>query len=138
MKTLILTLSLALSSFVAFGQTIVQAQKTNEGVDICFHKQINIKGYAFANLLGRCAWDPALNGMYLSLIAVSENPTEEADRIDLANIRDVKLVQNKSEQAQITVIQDTMDADGNVKQVTKVIYVRSVDADKGTFSVNIK
>ncbi len=138
MKKFIIAALLALASLTAFGQTVVQAEKTNEGADLCFHKQIQLKGYAYANVIGRCAWDPALNGMNLSIVAVTEDPTQDAHKIELDYIRDVKLVQNKSEQAQITVIQDTMNENGDVRQIKKVIYVRAIDAKKGTFSVNIK
>jgi hypothetical protein len=134
MKAFIATLILA-SSFSAFAQQIITAEKKSDGADICFYKQIQLKGYSYANLIGRCAWDPAMNGMELSLVAVPEDPNQEAHTLSLDNIRDVKLVQNKSLQLQATVIQDDMDADGNIKQKTKVIYVRAVDAEKGLFSV---
>lgn len=138
MKKLILASLFALASLTAFGQTIVTAEKTTEGAELCFLKQVQIKGYAYANIIGRCAWDPALNGMSLSLVAQPEDPSMEAHKIELDYIRDVKVVQNKSLQAQITVVQDTMNENGDVRQIKKVIYVRSVDAAKGTFSVNIK
>lgn len=138
MKKLTLALCLALASISAFAQTIVTAEKTNEDVELCFHKQVQIKGYAFANIVGKCAWDPAMNGMVLTLVAVSEDPTAEADKIDLGYIRNVTVVQNKNAQAQISIVQDDMDEEGNVIQKKRVIYVRSVDAKKGTFSVVTK
>lgn len=131
---LILSIALTLISSLAFAQEVIKATKTSEGQDLCYFKQIQLKGYAYANLIGRCAWDPALNGMNLSLVAQPEEPVE-ADLIELDYIRDVKLVQTKSGQAQITVVQDSMKDDGTVFQIKKVIYVRSIDPKKGTFSI---
>lgn len=119
-------------------QTIVTAEKNGSDADLCFYKQVQIKGYAFANLVGRCAWDPAMNGMQLSLVAVPEDPTQEADKIDLAYIRNVSLVQNKDKQLQISVSADTMNEEGNILQKKNVIYVKSVDGRKGTFSIVTK
>lgn len=131
---LLLSFVLTALAASAFSQEVVKATKTTEGQDICFYKQIQLKGYAYANIIGRCAWDPAMNGMNLSLVAQPEEPIE-ADLVELDYIRDVKLVENKSSQAQITVVQDSMKEDGTVFQIKKVIYVRSVDPKKGTFSI---
>ena len=131
---LMLTLALTILASAAFAQEVVTATKTTEGQEICFFKQVQLKGYAYANIIGRCAWDPALNGMSLSIVAQPEEPVE-ADLIELDYIRDVKLVQNKSQQVQITVVQDSMKEDGTVFQIKKVIYVKSVDPKKGTFSI---
>ena len=139
MKQLLIAGLLTLSTFSAFGQAIsLRADIDNQDADICFYKQVNIKSYIYANLVGRCAWDPAMNGMSLSLTAVGEDPSVDAHRIELANIRDVKLVQQKAGQLQISVISDTMNDEGAVLQKKSVIYVRSVDAKKGIFSINKK
>jgi hypothetical protein len=136
MKQLLITFSF-LISLSSFAQTIVTAEKKNEGADLCFHKQVQLKGYAFANIIGRCAWDPAMNGMYLTLVAVPEDPSEDAHTLTLENVRDVKVVQNMSQQLQITVVQDNFDANENIVQKTKVIYVRAVNPKKAQFSVKL-
>jgi hypothetical protein len=135
MKNFILALTLLFIALSAYSQTILKAEKSNLDADLCFYKQVELKGYIYANLVGRCAWDPAMNGMTLSLIAVPENMMEDAHRIELGYIRDVKLVQNKSQQLQISIVSDNMKPDGDIFQENKVIYVRSVDPKKATFSV---
>jgi hypothetical protein len=134
MKNLLVCIALSFSS-VSFAQQLVTAEKNSEGADLCYLKQIQLKGYAYANIIGRCAWDPAMNGMNLTLVAVPEDPTKEADTVSLDNVRDVRLVQNKEKQLQVTVVQDTFDAKDNVIQKTKVIYVRSVNPEKALFSI---
>jgi hypothetical protein len=134
MKTLLVCIALTLSS-LSFAQQLVTAEKNNEGADLCYLKQIQLKGYAFANNIGRCAWDPAMNGMSLTLVAVPEDPTKDADTISLDYVRNVKLVQNKEKQLQVTFVQDTFDAKDNVIQKTKVIYVCSVHPEKALFSI---
>jgi len=134
MKNLLVCIALSFSS-VSFAQQLVTAEKNSEGADLCYLKQIQLKGYAYANIIGRCAWDPAMNGMSLTLVAVPEDPTKEADTVSLDYVRDVKLVQNKEKQLQVTVVQDTFDAKDNVIQKTKVIYVRSVNPEKALFSI---
>lgn len=138
MKNTIIALTLSLLAFSAFSQSIVKAEKSSEDADLCFYKQVQLKGYAFANIVGRCAWDPAMNGMSLSLVAVPEDMMEEAHRVELGYIRHVKLVQNKSQQLQITTVSDNMNENGDVFQETKVVYVRVVEPKKGTFSVVTK
>lgn len=132
---LVLFSSISISSFA---QSVVTATKTTEYADLCFFKQVQMKGYAYANIIGRCAWDPALNGMSLSLVAQPEDPSQEASRIDLAYVRDVKIVQNKSQQIQMTVAIDDMNENGDVITKTKVVYVRSTNVDLRTFSLVIK
>ncbi len=134
----LLTVISMIASFSALAQTVVTAEKTEQDVDLCYYKQVKIGNYAFANLIGRCAWDPALNGMNLSLVSVSEDPMQPAHKIDLENVRAVSLVQQNEGQLQITVKVDDMDQDGNVSQKQKVIYVRSIDMEKGTFSKTTK
>ena len=134
MKTLLVCIALTLSS-ISFAQQLVTAEKNNEGSDLCYFKQIQLKGYAYANIIGRCAWDPAMNGMSLLLVAVPEDPTKDAETVSLDNVRSVRLVQNKEKQLQVTVVQDTFDAKDNVIQKTKVIYVRSVNPEKALFSI---
>ena len=124
-----------LISISSFAQNIVTAEKNSEGADLCFHRQVQLKGYAYANIIGRCAWDPGMNGMNLTLVAVPEDPTEEAHTLTLDYIRDVKVVQNESQQLQITVVQDNFDANENIIQKKKVIYVRAVDPKKAQFSL---
>lgn len=138
MKKTILALALVTLSFASMAQTIVTAEKNNDDAALCFYKQVELKGYAFANLVGKCAWDPAMNGMNLSLVAVTEDPTEDAHRIELGYIRNVDLVQNKSGQLQISISQDNFDRNDNQISVKKVIYVRSVSPAKATFSVVTK
>ncbi len=136
MKYLFTALVFALS-LSSFAQNIVTAEKNNEGSDICFHKQVQMNGYVYANILGRCAWDPAMNGMQLSLVAVTDDPTEDAHSLSLDNVRTVKSITNKAGQVQITVVQDTFGSDDNIIQKTKVIYVRSVNPKKAQFSVKL-
>jgi hypothetical protein len=136
MKQFFITLGF-LISFSSFAQNIVTAEKNNEGADLCFHKQVQLEGYAYANIIGRCAWDPAMNGMYLTVVAVPEDPTQDAHTLALDNVRDVKVVQNKSQQLQITVVQDNFDSNENVVQKIKVIYVRTVNPKKAQFSIKL-
>jgi hypothetical protein len=139
MKQLLMAGLMTLCTLTAFGQAVsVRAEKDNRDADLCFYKQVNLKGYMYANLVGRCAWDPAMNGMFLSLTSVGEDPTQDAHKIELTNVRDVKLVQQKEGQLQISVLSDTMDDEGNILQKKSVIYVRSVDAKRGIFSINQK
>lgn len=137
MKKMI-AMALVTLSLSSFAQTIVKAEKTNQDADLCFYKQVELKGYAYANLIGKCAWDPAMNGLNLSLVAVTEDPTEDAQRIELGYIRNVDLVQNKSGQLQISISQDNFDRNDNPVSIKKVIYVRSVSPAAGTFSVITK
>jgi hypothetical protein len=136
MKKFLVTI-LLLMSYSSFSQSIITADKTNEDADLCFYKQVQLKGYAYANIIGRCAWDPAMNGMFLRLVAVPENPTEEAHALNLDNVREVRLVENKLGQIQISVVQDNFDSSGNVIQNKKVIYVRSLFPKKALFSVKL-
>ncbi len=138
MKKMMIAIALVTLSLSSFAQTIVKAEKTNQDADLCFYKQVELKGYAYANLVGKCAWDPAMNGLNLSLVAVTEDPTEDAQRIELGYIRHVDLVQNKSGQLQISISQDNLDRNDNLVSIKKVIYVRSVNPAKGTFSVVTK
>jgi hypothetical protein len=139
MRQLLIAGLMTLSTLTAYGQAVsVRAEKDGRDADICFYKQVNLKGYMYANLVGRCAWDPAMNGMYLSLTSVGEDPTQDAHRIELTNVRDVKLVQQKQGQLQISVLSDAMNEEGDILQKKSVIYVRSVDAKKGIFSINQK
>lgn len=36
-------------------QSMVTATKTQDDLDLCYMKQLSLKGYAYANLIGRCA-----------------------------------------------------------------------------------
>jgi Tfp pilus assembly protein PilE len=135
MKNLMLALTLLFIALSAYSQSIVRAEKNSTDADLCFYQQVQLKGYVYANLIGRCAWDPAMNGMTLSLVAVPEDVMEEAHKIELGYIRNVKLVQNKSQQLQISIILDNMKESGEVFQENKVTYVRAVDSKKATFSV---
>ena len=92
LSLLFLTCTLALP---AQAQNVIQAEKTMEGVDLCYFKQLQLTGYAYANLIGRCAWDPALNGMQLTLVAMPEDPTQEGQKVEISNVRDVILAQSK-------------------------------------------
>jgi hypothetical protein len=78
-----------------------------------------------------------MNGMSLSLVAVPEDSTSDAHTLALDYIRDVKVVQNKSQQIQITVVQDFFDNDEKIVQKTRVIYVRAVNPKKAQFSVKL-
>ncbi|GEM_PF-4307765 len=138
MKKIIFTLMVLTLSLAASAQSVVTAEKNNQDAELCFYKQVAMKGYAYVNLVGKCAWDPAMNGLNLSLVAVSEDPTEDAQRIELGYIRNVDLVQNKSGQLQISISSDNFDSNDNTITVKQVIYVRSVNPAKGTFSVVTK
>lgn len=139
MRTLLATVLLFAFSMTAMAQSVVTAEKAdNKDAALCFYKQVKLKGYLYANLIGHCAWDPAMNGLSLSLVAVSEDPMEEAQKIELDYISNVNLVENKSGQLQISVSQDSLDSEDNRKSVKKVIYVKSVSPAKGTFSIAIK
>jgi hypothetical protein len=138
MKKTLLALALVTLSMTSMAQNVVTAEKNNQDAELCFYKQVSLKGYAYVNLVGKCAWDPAMNGLNLSMVAVSEDPTEDAQRIELGYIRNVDLVQNKSGQIQISISQDNFDRNDNPVSIKKVIYVRSVNPAKGTFSVVTK
>jgi hypothetical protein len=127
-----------LLSFTANAQNIVTATKTQDDLDLCFMKQLPLKGYAYANLIGRCAWDPAMNGMQLTLVAMPEDPMAEGQKIEIDNIRDVARAQSNGSVIELSMVQDTMDAEGNVFQIRKSISIRSLDPKKGTFRINSK
>ncbi len=135
LSLLSLTCTLALP---AQAQNVIQAEKTMEGVDLCYFKQLQLTGYAYANLIGRCAWDPAMNGMQLTLVAMPEDPMQDGQKIELDNVRDVVRAQSNGNTIQYSVVQDTMDAEGNITQLRKTITVRSVDPKKGTFRITPK
>jgi len=137
MNKILLVFCVALLSMGVSAQAIIRAARATDGIDLCFHKQVQMKNYAYANIIGKCAWDPAMNGMNLTLVAVSEDRSKESHRLNLDNIRDVVKVENQGKAAQITVIQDTFDANDNVIQIIKVITVKSINKF-GTFSIDIK
>ncbi len=136
MKTLILASFLL--SLTSQAQNIVTATKTQDGIDLCYFKQLQIKGYAYANLIGRCAWDPAMNGMLLTLVAMPEDPTADGQKIELDHVRDVVRARSNGNRIEFSVVQDTMDAEGSVTQLTKTLIVRSLNPKKGTFRITPK
>ncbi len=137
MKTSLVITALLLS-FTANAQTIVTATKTQDDLDLCFLKQLPLKGYAYANLIGKCAWDPAMNGMLLTLVAMPEDPMAEGQKIEIDNIRDVVHARSNGNVIELSMAQDTMDAEGNVSQIRNSVSVRSLDPKKGTFRINSK
>jgi hypothetical protein len=122
-------------SLSAQAQNIVTATKTQEDLDLCYFKQLPLKGYAYANLIGRCAWDPAMNGMRLTLVAMPEDPNEDGQKIELDYIRDVVRAQSKGNGIEFSVVQDSMDAEGKVFQLKKTSHVRALNPKKGTFRI---
>jgi len=138
MKTAILTLSALFLCLNAQAQKIVTATKTQDDLDLCYMKQLSLKGYAYANLIGRCAWDPAMNGMQLTLVAMPEDPMQDGQKIELDYVRDVVRAQSKGNVIQFSVVQDTLDAAGKVVTLGKTITVRSLDPKKGTFRITPK
>jgi hypothetical protein len=135
MKASLFLIATLFLSLATHAQTIVTATKTQDDLDLCYMKQLSIQGYAYANLIGRCAWDPAMNGMQLTLVAMPEDPMQSGHKIELDNVRDVVRAQSNGKAIQFSVVQDTMDAEGNITQLGKTITVRSIDPKKGTFRV---
>jgi hypothetical protein len=131
----ILILAPLFLSLSAQAQNIVTATKTQEGLDLCYFKQLPLKGYAYANLIGRCAWDPAMNGMQLTLVAMPEDPNEDGQKIELDYVRSVVRAQSKGNLIQFSVVQDSMDAEGKVVQLGKTTYIRALNPKKGTFRI---
>ena len=130
-----LILASLLFSLTTQAQNVVTATKTQEGLDLCYFKQLQLKGYAYANLIGRCAWDPAMNGMQLTLIAMPEDPTEDGQKIELDTVRDVARVQTRGNKVEVTLVQDTLDAEGSVIQKRKLLEIRSLNPKTGTFRI---
>jgi hypothetical protein len=116
---------------------VLTAEKSNEGVDLCYYKQLSLAGYAFANLIGRCAWDPAQNGMQLSLVSVSEDPTQDGQRIEIDNVRAVLGAKSVGGCVEIRVLQDSQDIQGRNFQIQKTLSVRPLDQKKGTFRLTV-
>ncbi len=114
----------SLSAFAQFSQDIVIGSKA-KNADLCDLKTTSgLTGSAYINVVGRCAWDPAMNGMYLTLTVVSENPMEDSFEVDLGvNVRAVKRVTALNKSIKIEVIQDTFNAKEEIVQVKKTITV---------------
>jgi hypothetical protein len=138
MKTVILTLSALFLSLNVQAQNIVTATKTQDDLDLCYMKQLPLKGYAYANLIGRCAWDPAMNGMQLTLVAMPEDPMQDGQKIELDYVRNVVRAGSKGNVVQLSVVQDTMDAEGKVVTLGKTITIQSLSPKKGTFRITPK
>lgn len=97
-----------------FAPKFITAEKNNLNADLCFYKQIKIQGYLYANLVGRCALDIAMNGMQLSVTAVLEAPKQDAHIVQLGIVRDVNTVSNKAEQLQLSATEDVIDSNGHI------------------------
>ncbi len=137
MKNLLIAM-MTLVSLSTFAQSTVTAEHNNEYSKLCYLKQVKLKGYAYVNLVGDCSMDVAINGMNLSLTAVMPDLMENGRRIEFGRIRDVSVVQQKAGQLQISIVSDEMNGNGDVSQKKEVIYVKSINADAGIFSVNRK
>jgi hypothetical protein len=138
MNPVVLILTALTFSQNVFAQNIVTATKTQDDLDLCYLQQLPLKGYAYANLVGRCAWDPAMNGMQLTLVAMPEDPTADGQKIELDYVRNVVRAQSKGSVIQFSVVQDTMDAEGKVSQLGRTITVRSLNPKKGSFQISPK
>jgi hypothetical protein len=71
-------------------------------------------------------------------VAMPEDPTAEGQKIEIDNIRDVARAQSNGSVIDLSMVQDTMDAEGHVFQIRKSISIRSLDPKKGTFRINSK
>ena len=135
-KTVLIAIAMLALSLSALAQTIVKAERDSTYADVCYQRNIQLPGYAYANLIGLCSWDPAINGLQLFLIAIPMDPTEEAYKIELANnilfITEVKTIK---EQLVISYTEDYITASGGFGRRNGDIYARSVNMKEGTFSV---
>jgi hypothetical protein len=137
MKNLLVAM-LVTTSITSFAQS-TRAQKNNEDANLCYFQQVKFKGYAYANLVGRCDWDPAMNGMYLSLTVVSEDPMQDSQKIEIGNILNVLSVKENLGQLQILTASHDMNENGEIIQIkkdVKVINVQNNGVNQGIFQVS--
>ncbi len=137
MKSLI-ALALILSSLAgnSFAKTVT-ATNTETDDDLCFLKQTELKNYPVVNVVGRCSYDVALNGMQLKLVATND-PSNFAKMLDLGTVRDVTSVRKIGDTLQINITQDSFNANGDDIILKKMITVRSLNVARGTFDVNVR
>jgi hypothetical protein len=114
----------SLSAFAQFSQDIVIGSKAKD-VGLCDLKSTSgLEGSAYVNVVGRCAWDPAMNGMNLTLTVVSEDPMEDSYEVDLGvYVRAIKKVTASKNSIKVEIIQDTFNAKEEIIQVKKTITV---------------
>lgn len=141
MKTFLAASLLALS--FASQAEIIRGTKDAKFADLCLLKQTSgLAGAAYINVTGRCAFDPAMNGMVLTVTVVSEDPTADTYEVQLNEyLRDVKKVSVKGAQIVIEAIQDTFNDNGDIIQAKKLISVTPIVKNKqfsGSFNVTSK
>ena len=114
----------SLSAFAQFSQDIVIGSKAKDAELCDFKSTSGLTGSAYVNVVGRCAWDPAMNGMNVTLTVVSENPMEDSYEVDLGvYVRSIKKVTALRNSIKVEVVQDTFNAREEIVQVTKTVTV---------------
>jgi hypothetical protein len=76
-----------------------------------------------------------MNGMQLTLVAMPEDPTADGQKIELDYVRNVVRASSKGNVIQFSIVQDSMDKDGNIVQIGRTLRVKSLNAKKGTFEI---
>ena len=114
----------SLSAFAQFSQDIIIGKKATNP-SLCDYKSTSgLDGAAFIHVVGNCVWDPAMNGMLLTLTVVSEDPMVDAFEVDLGvYVRTIKKISASKNAIKIEVLQDTFNAKEEVIQIKKTITV---------------
>lgn len=122
MKKLIMLIFFILMATSAFSET-VKGEKNDRFADICDFKVVgDVEGFALVNVVGRCAWDPALNGEYLSLTFVGQDPMESATEVDLGvNVRKLNSAKFDKKRNELVILADQETFDFETDDMERII-----------------
>lgn len=114
----------------------VTAKDDDQYKDICYFKRIyKIGDYQYANLVGDCISDLKVNGMILSLIAVS-SPTDKGHKIVLGDFSNVTGVKENVGGIEIIVESETLNSEGEKEISKKMINISVKDSTNHEFRVS--
>ena len=143
MKTFLIAL-FVLSSLSCYAQPddnwihTLPSYQSNTNSNLCFFKRVALKDYAYANILGTCPSKQSMNGIWLSIVAVSNDPSEIANTADFGQVRSIRDFKNINKEVEISVVQDRLNAKGEVVTTNEVIYLKTLNRGNGTFYLKQK